>query len=86
MMRISGPRARFALLALVVFALCSFVLVGPYKVTPSHLAPTSVEKKLGRTSEAVLTGHAIAPKLENATAKYVHHSRCADTMYRTRAD
>ncbi|CAN9263791.1 unnamed protein product [Alternaria alternata] len=75
MMRISGPRARFALLALVVFALCSFVLVGPYKVTPSHLAPTSVEKKLGRTSEAVLTGHAIAPKLENATAKLTSKRR-----------
>ncbi|KAL1793361.1 hypothetical protein ACET3X_008343 [Alternaria dauci] len=69
MIRITGPRARFALLALAVFALCSFVLVGPYKVTPSHLAPASAEKKLGRISEAVLTGHAIALKLENATAK-----------------
>jgi FAD-linked sulfhydryl oxidase len=71
MMRISGPRARFVVLALVVCALCSFILVGPYKVTPAHLASTSTstEKKLGRTSEAVLTGHAIAPKLENATAK-----------------
>jgi FAD-linked sulfhydryl oxidase len=69
MMRISGPRARFVVLALVVCALCSFILVGPYKVTPAHLASTSTEKKLGRTSEAVLTGHAIAPKLKNATAK-----------------
>jgi hypothetical protein len=83
MIRITGLRARFALFALVVFALCSFVLVGPYKVTPSHLAPTSTEKKLGRTSGAVLTGHAIAPKLGNATAKYVHYGFCADTIYRT---
>lgn len=73
MIRITGLRARFVVFALVVFALCSFILVGPYKVTPAHLASPSTEKKLGRTSEAVLTGHAIAPKLENATAKYVHH-------------
>jgi len=69
MIRITGLRARFVVFALVVFALCSFILVGPYKVTPAHLASPSTEKKLGRTSEAVLTGHAIAPKLENATAK-----------------
>lgn len=52
-------------------------------MTPSHLAPTSTEKKLGRTSEAVLTGHVIAPKLGNATAKYVHRHLCADMIYRT---
>jgi hypothetical protein len=71
MIRITGLRARFVVFALVVFALCSLILVGPYKVTPAHLTSTSTstEKTLGRTSAAVLKGHAIAPKLENATAK-----------------
>jgi hypothetical protein len=86
MIRITGLRARFVVFALVVFVLCSLILVGPYKVTPAHLASTSTstEKTLGRTSAAVLKGHAIAPKLGNATAKYVLHSLGVDTIHITR--
>lgn len=75
MIRISGLKARFAILALLVFALVSFVLLGPYKVTPGHLSPATIlGQSQGQTSEALLTGHAIAPKLGNATAKYVSQS------------
>lgn len=69
---------RFALLALVVFAALSFLFLGPYK---SHL-PTAdsivqdAQQQSGYSgdSQALLTGHAIAPKLGNATAKYVQVS------------
>jgi FAD-linked sulfhydryl oxidase len=71
MIRITGLKARFAVIALLVFAFVSFLYLGPYEVTPGHISPKATTgKKLGHTSEAVLTGHAIAPKLGNATAKY----------------
>ncbi|EMD91041.1 hypothetical protein COCC4DRAFT_167401 [Bipolaris maydis ATCC 48331] len=69
MFRVASLRARFAVLAILVMALCSFLLLGPYKVTPGHLAFTTPGRGLGHTSQSLLTGHAIAPKLGNATAK-----------------
>jgi hypothetical protein len=73
MIRINGLGARFAVVALLVFAFLSFLFLGPYDVTHGHLSPKATTgKQLGYSSEAVLTGHAIAPKLGNATAKYVH--------------
>lgn len=74
MFRVAGLRARFAVVAILVMALCSFLLLGPYKVTPGHLAFTTPGRDLGHTSQSLLTGHAIAPKLGNATAKYVGHA------------
>ncbi|OAL53339.1 FAD-linked sulfhydryl oxidase-like protein ERV2 [Pyrenochaeta sp. DS3sAY3a] len=67
MIRTSG---RFVVLALIVFAFVSFFLLGPYKVTPGHLSPSSsAAQPQGQSSGALLTGHAIAPRLGNATAK-----------------
>lgn len=77
MIRISGLKARFALAALLVIAFVSFLVLGPYKVTPGQLSPTTLlGQPQDHTSGAVLTGHAIAPKLGNATAKYVHSRQC----------
>lgn len=75
MFRMAGPRARFAVLAVLVMVLCSFFLLGPYKVTPLHSIHTATGRDLGHTSQSLLTGHAIAPKLGNATAKYDDHAR-----------
>jgi hypothetical protein len=73
MIRITGLRARFAILGLLVCAFLSFLIIGPYNVGPSNLAlRTATTGKAGHSSGAVLTGHAIAPKLGNATAKYVY--------------
>ncbi|KAF2854668.1 hypothetical protein T440DRAFT_240342 [Plenodomus tracheiphilus IPT5] len=70
MIRITSIKARFALLVVSVFAIVSFLLLGPYRVTSGHLSPTAtLWKSQGHASEAILTGHAIAPKLGNATAK-----------------
>ncbi|KAF1945472.1 FAD dependent sulfhydryl oxidase Erv2 [Clathrospora elynae] len=70
MIRITSLKARFAVLALFVLAFFSFLLLGPYQIAPGHLSPTTTSgQKQGHTSGAVLTGHAIAPKLGNATAK-----------------
>ncbi|KAJ4370679.1 hypothetical protein N0V83_005200 [Neocucurbitaria cava] len=70
MIRTTGPKARFVVLALLVFAFFSFLLLGPYKVTPGHLSSTEqARQNHGQPSGALLTGHAIAPKLGNATAK-----------------
>jgi hypothetical protein len=71
MIRINGLGTRFAVIALLVFAFLSFLFLGSYDVTPGYLSPEATAgKSLDHTSEAVLTGHAIAPKLGNATAKY----------------
>jgi len=85
MFRLSSLRARFAVLAVFAIVLCSFVLVGPYKMTSGHLTTTTAGRDLGHTSEALLTGHAIAPKLGNATAKYVGHAYIRDFTNITRA-
>lgn len=69
-MRTTDFRSRFLVLALLVFAICTFLF---YQAPLSHLSPTPLSgQQQGGTSGAVLTGHAIAPKLGNATAKYVH--------------
>ncbi|KAI8935907.1 hypothetical protein NX059_007418 [Plenodomus lindquistii] len=70
MIRITSIKARFALIAVSAFAIASFLLLGPYRATSGHLAPTAtLWKPQSHASEALLTGHAIAPKLGNATAK-----------------
>lgn len=64
---------RFALLALVVFAALSFLFLGPYKTQLPHAASIvhDAQSRSNGHSQALLTGHAIAPKLGNATAKCV---------------
>jgi hypothetical protein len=88
MIRITGLKARFAVLALVVFAFVSFIILGPYNVTPGHLAHKIMPgEKAGHSNGVVLTGHAIAPKLGNATAKYAYHSLFVGTpRHRNQAD
>ena len=69
---------RFIFLALAVFATLSFLFLGPYKAQLPNAASVIREGQhalSGGNSQALLTGHAIAPKLGNATAKYVHVSR-----------
>lgn len=65
---------RFIFLALAVFATLSFLFLGPYKAQLPNAASVIREGQhalSGGNSQALLTGHAIAPKLGNATAKYV---------------
>jgi len=72
MIRTTDFRSRFVVLALLVFAIFGFLL---YQAPLSHLSLTTPREQQGdNTSGAVLTGHAIAPKLENATAKYVYQA------------
>ena len=72
MVRVTALKARFIVAALLVFAFFSFLLLGPYEVTPGHLSRTEQrEQQQNQPSGALLTGHAIAPKLGNATKKYV---------------
>lgn len=77
MIRTSGAKGRFVALALFVICLLGFILYrGPYE----QLSTIRRGAKQTPSSGAVLTGHAIAPKLGNATAKSVRsHSnfRCA---------
>lgn len=67
---------RFALLVVLVFAALSFIFLGPYKAqlpgAPSLKNDGQQQSRSSGGSQALLTGHAIAPKLGNETAKYVH--------------
>lgn len=80
MIRTSGPRGRFAILALLVVVVLSFLFLGPYKVQLPNAASMThngqQESRSSGDSQALLTGHAIAPKLGNATAKYVYGYGC----------
>lgn len=64
---------RFVFLALSVFAILSFFFLGPYKAqlpSASSLAHDGQQQsRSSGDSQALLTGHAIAPKLGNETAK-----------------
>jgi len=66
---------RFALLAVLVFAVLSFLFLGPYKAqlprAPFIRHDGQQQSRSSGDSQALLTGHAIAPKLGNETAKYV---------------
>jgi FAD-linked sulfhydryl oxidase len=70
MLPTTGIKGRFILLALCIFAALTFLF---YQAPFGHL-PTIQQgaHQQSNSSGAVLTGHAIAPKLGNATAKYVH--------------
>lgn len=86
----TGIKSRFIVLALLGIALFSVLLLGGHRAPPGHLSPIQ-QAKLAHSggsdrmsNEVVLTGHAIAPKLGNATAKYVlskHHSGDRDKQY-----
>lgn len=71
-MRIPSGKSRFVIFALFLFAISSLLLFGSYNAHPSYGSPTKQTGQQGKnpSSEAILTGHAIAPKLGNATAKY----------------
>lgn len=64
---------RFVFLALSVFAVMSFVFLGPYKAqlpsAPSLVHNGQQQSRTSGDDQALLTGHAIAPKLGNETAK-----------------
>ncbi|KAJ4380115.1 hypothetical protein N0V86_004424 [Didymella sp. IMI 355093] len=63
---------RFAFLALLVFAALSFLFLGPYKARLPNVPSITHDGQQTRSSgdsQALLTGHAIAPKLGNETAK-----------------
>ncbi|KAH7401843.1 FAD dependent sulfhydryl oxidase Erv2 [Phaeosphaeria sp. MPI-PUGE-AT-0046c] len=65
MIRTTDFKGRFVALALLVCATCAILL---YQAPLSHLSRPA-QQQTGGTGGAVLTGHAIAPKLGNATAK-----------------
>ena len=75
MIRTSGPRSRFVILVLFVFIALSFLFLGPYKTqlppAASVIHDGQQQSRSSGNGQALLTGHAIAPKLGNATAKYV---------------
>lgn len=65
-------RSRFVLLALFGVALFTFLILSGHRSIdgqPSPIQQAKLDKQVG-SSGAVPTGHAIAPKLGNATAKY----------------
>jgi FAD-linked sulfhydryl oxidase len=75
----TAARSRFVLLALFCIALFSILLLEGHRKPPGFPSPIAQAKTGGSggpQSGAVLTGHAIAPKLGNATAKYVLQAHC----------
>jgi hypothetical protein len=68
----SAVRSRFVLLALFAMALFTFLILSGHRSIDGQPSPIQQAKlnTQGGASGAVLTGHAIAPKLGNATAKY----------------
>ncbi|KAF2280877.1 uncharacterized protein EI97DRAFT_366515 [Westerdykella ornata] len=67
----TGVKARFILLFILVCAFISILILGSYQ-TPSGVQPiphTPAKHPGGEKNGASLTGHAIAPKLGNETAK-----------------
>lgn len=69
MVLVSGIRGRFVALALCLFLFVSFLL---YQAPFGQLSTIRRDaQQQSKPDAAVLTGHAIAPKLGNATAKYV---------------
>lgn len=70
---------RFVLLALIVFAALSFLFLGPYRAqlpnAASIVQDAQQQSRSSGDSQVLLTGHSIAPKLGNATAKYVQVSK-----------
>lgn len=70
----SAARSRFVLLALFGMLVFTFLLFGGHgspadQISSRAQAILKDEESSGGSSGAVLTGHAIAPKLGNATAK-----------------
>jgi FAD-linked sulfhydryl oxidase len=71
MIRTTGIRGRSIVLALLVFAVVAFLFYQAPNQAPFGRRPTLQQGALQQSNAtgAVLTGHAIAPKLGNATAK-----------------
>lgn len=68
----TGASRRFLILFLLAFAFVSVLMLSASRHAPGQPAPIVAGKQDKDTiSGASLTGHAIAPKLGNATAKYV---------------
>ncbi|PVH97790.1 hypothetical protein DM02DRAFT_67402 [Periconia macrospinosa] len=63
-----GIKGRFLVFALFVIALFLFVRLESHRAPPGQLSPIEQAKKKPASGPS-LTGHAIAPKLGNATAK-----------------
>lgn len=74
----TGASRRFVVLFLLAAAFVSVLFIGSHRERPDGLQPPPLVPTKGGELVAPkpppLTGHAIAPKLGNATAKYVTHS------------
>jgi FAD-linked sulfhydryl oxidase len=70
----TGASRRFLILFILAFAFVSVLFLSAHRQPPGQPAPIGAEKSdQDKVNGASLTGHAIAPKLGNATAKYVLH-------------
>jgi hypothetical protein len=74
----TGIKTRFFLLLVLFFAFISVLILRSYRHTPGGLQPAPLahgKPSASHQNAASLTGHAIAPKLGNETAKYVVWSK-----------
>ena len=69
----SGSNRRFLVLLILAFGFVSLMWIGSHREPAHGLHPAPVQsgKQGGGDTGPSLTGHAIAPKLGNATVKYV---------------
>lgn len=70
----TGAAKRILLLAILAVAFITILILGSYKEPPGGFQPAPIMPGKDSSSNqngASLTGHAIAPKLGNETAKYV---------------
>jgi hypothetical protein len=80
----TGVKTRILLLAVLFIAFISVLILGSHREPPGGFQPAPIAP--GRQSSsnqngASLTGHAIAPKLGNETAKYVvYEQTCAHAL------
>ena len=66
----SGASRRFIILLILTAGFVSFIIVASFKDAKGSRLPNSiVPANRDQVQSTTLTGHAIAPKLENATAK-----------------
>ena len=70
----NGVKTRLLLLVVLFIALISVLILGSHREPPGGFQPAPIAPGKHSSSDqnkAALTGHAIAPKLGNETAKYV---------------
>lgn len=76
-----GPSKRFVILLVVVSFALAFIFVSNFRSQPigvrhpNAVKPGAVVASHVDINPSILTGHAIAPKLGNETAKYVACNR-----------